>query len=65
MLRAQGEAAQRRHDEHIALAWHTARLTRVKRMPNLATLLRPKTEAPSIEQARADHAALLAAAENN
>jgi hypothetical protein len=61
-------AAEQRNDddaERLAEAWHTARLVRVKRMPSLASLLAPQREAPPIEQARANHEALLAAAENN
>jgi hypothetical protein len=65
MLRAQRQREERRDEERVHLAWYTAKLVRAKLLPSLTTLLHPEREAPPLEQLRADHAALLAAAENN
>jgi hypothetical protein len=65
VLRAQRERDERRDEERLHLAWHVAKLVRAKRMPSLNMLLHPNRDAPPVEQLRADHAALLAAAENN
>ncbi len=52
-------------EDRVAQAWHTARLSRAKRLPSLKMLLQPlqpKTEI-DIDQARSDHAAIIAMAE--
>ncbi|HEV2071106.1 MAG TPA: hypothetical protein VGR26_15050 [Acidimicrobiales bacterium] len=64
-----GEVAKAQRDAvkaDIARAWHTAAFVRRKgKLPPLKTFLRPEPKKISMEQARADHAALLAAAESN
>lgn len=65
MLQAEGRRQNDEDSERLSWAWYVARLVRVKHMPSLRSLLRPASEAPPIEQSRADHAAMVAAAENN
>ncbi len=65
MLRAEQHRSDDDDAERLAWAWYVARLVRAKHMPSLRSLLRPEGEAPPIEQSRADHEALLRAAENN
>ncbi len=65
MLRTEQHKRDDDDSERLAWAWYVARLVRVKQMPSLRSLLRPAAEAPPIEKSRADHAALVAAAESN
>jgi hypothetical protein len=65
VLRAHRDRLNDQDTERLAWAWYVARLTRVKHMPSLAALIAPGRDKPSMDKSRADHEALLAAAENN
>ncbi len=65
MLEGLAERDTQQALDYKALAWYVEYFARQKRLPSLAEVIKPPTEAPPIEQSRADHAALVAAAENN
>lgn len=57
------DAARRERDAAIAAAWHTAAFMRRRRLPTLRSVLSTSAPAPTIEQARAEHARITALAE--
>jgi hypothetical protein len=65
VLRAHRERLVDQDTERLAWAWYVARLIKAKHMPSLAALIAPAKDKPSIDQSRADHDALVAAARNN
>lgn len=59
VFRAAARTTQRDHDMAVFLAWRTATLSRARKIPKLARLLRPRKRRSAAEQAaiRADIAA--------
>lgn len=59
-MQAAAWRAEREQQRMLSLAWHVAALQRVKRLPSLATLLRPRRHAREkpIEEHRSDFEAL-------